>query len=196
MKSEIAAAQALMGGAPASAAAPGVIGADLSSQVAAISLLSGDAFRDLGKAVAARVSEASGATKGGGALAMRFYNELLKVGLDKLSSHEIDGLSMVVKSAHSAKVREESAKNKGAKAKPKAAKVQLGGNLDAYGDDDDYAAEGPARAPAAAGETVGRGNAGNVDMSAALAGISAADGAAAATGTFTRTAFKQEEDFM
>ncbi len=139
IKADIAAAQALMGtttvsggstGSGAGAAAAGskaVLPTDAPTLVAAISLLSGDAFRDLGKLVANRVHEASGKAN---ALAVRFYNELLLTGGEKLKVEELAALSKVIDAIRNKKLQEEKSKKPGGGSKTKGAKVRVGADLD------------------------------------------------------------------
>jgi len=209
IKSEVAAAQALMGITTTSGGGGGGGGVhtpDMKSQVDAISLLTSDSFRDFGKLVAQRVNEASGASKGGGALATRFYNELLLSGADKLGTHELAALAKVLDTIRNKKLQEERDKSKGASKSKKAAKVQVGGErhgvpLDDYDDDGDYGDYGSGGGGGGGGASTS-GNSGNIGMSLALAGLtvtptSAGGGAGGGgDGKFVRTKFNAEDDFM
>ena len=180
----------------------------MSTQLAGVSLLSGDALRDFGRCAAARVQEAVG-TKGGSALAMRFYTELLSVGAEKLPALELASLSKLLDGIRNRKLQEERDKSKGPKKKA-AAKVNVGGERHGVPEDDydgdytqDYGAPGPAAGAAAtgaaaAGGVASSGNNTNVDLSLAAAGLKASGAPAAAggDGKFSRTKFQAEDDFM
>jgi hypothetical protein len=225
IKSEVAAAQALMGltstsGGGGGGGGGGVNGGttstlihtpDMKSQVDGISLLTSDSFRDFGKLVANRVNEASGASKGGGALATRFYNELLLSGADKLGTHELAALAKVLDTIRNKKLQEERDKSKGSSKSKKAAKVQVGGErhgvpLDDYDDDGDYGDYSTSGGGGGGGSgggggggttTATTGNSGNIGMSLSLAGLSATpSGNGEGDGKFVRTKFNAEDDFM
>lgn len=211
IKSEVAAAQALMGLTSTSSGAGAGAGAavhtpDMKSQVDAVSLLTSDSFRDFGKLVAQRVNEASGASKGGGALATRFFNELLLSGADKLGTHELAALAKVLDTIRNKKLQEERDKSKGASKSKKAAKVQVGGErhgvpMDDYDDDGDYGDYGTTAAGGGGGGASTSGNSGNVGMSLALAGLTVTPGVGSGgggegDGKFVRTKFNAEDDFM
>ena len=148
---------------------------------------------------------------------MRFYNEVLSHGADRLGSLELAALGKVLDAARNRKLLEEreKAKGPGAAKKKASAKVNLGGERHGVPDDDydgDYSqdygppsAAGPATGAAAAGGGGGgvssSGNNTNVDLSLAAAGLKASPAGAPAPagaegGKFSRTKFTAEEDFM
>jgi hypothetical protein len=221
IKSEVAAAQALMGLTSTSGGVGGGVGGvnggtastiihtpDMKSQVDGISLLTSDSFKDFGKLVANRVNEASGASKGGGALATRFYNELLLSGADKLGTHELAALAKVLDTIRNKKLQDERDKTKGSSKSKKAAKVQVGGErhgvpLDDYDDDGDYGDYSTSGSGSGGGggsgttATTTSGNSGNIGMSLSLAGLTATpSGNGEGDGKFVRTKFNAEDDFM
>lgn len=120
VKADMLAAQALVGGTSTKGGLP----TDLPTLVAAISLLSGDAFKDLGKLIANRVHEASGSKNN--TLAVRFYNELLLTGGEKLGVHELAALSKVLDTIKNKKLAEEKAKTKSTSKAKTVAKIHVG----------------------------------------------------------------------
>lgn len=71
--------------------------------------------------------EASGK---GNVLAVRFYNELLLTGGEKLKVDELAALGKVIDAIRNKKLQEEKSKNKPGAGKAKAAKVRMGADLD------------------------------------------------------------------
>lgn len=203
IKSDIAAAQALMGnvslnnGSSSSTSTPNTPGSLLSSDtttlVAAVSLLTPDSFKDFGKIVAKRVTEATG-TKSSSSAA-RFYNEILQVGGDKLSVDELAALSKVCDTIRNRKLTEQrAATKKGSTKKATVAKLHVGADTEAYDDEGDYDDYAPTT-------TTSTGNSGNVEMSASIAGLSSnntsvTNGGGGNEDKFTRSRFAAEDDFM
>lgn len=123
MKQEMELAAAQFGGG-SKAASGGPLPSDPTMLLAAVPLSDGDSFIKFGQEVAKRVHEATGTKT---ILAMKFYNELLNAGSDRLSATELTALIRTLETKERSKREaEKKAAGKGKATKAKgAAKVNL-----------------------------------------------------------------------